>query len=300
MIRTIGKQGIPRRGAMHKWIRLGLAGMLIVVLTVAAGCVKSKLPPAPTVAAAQQVLATQTTMPTVQVGETVVSVEGTPTLATTPEASPTAIPSMTPTTESGSTPTTEVGATPTTEAGATPTTELPTATPVLEPEPEPTAPASTAGFDYVVETGDTLWGLALRFGTTVEEIKEANGLLTDTIYKGDTLIIPGTAGGGTTVTHVVQVGENLFRIALKYGTTVEAIAAANGIVNPNRIYEGQQLLIPQGGGTSEPTVSYHVVQPGETLSGIAMRYGTTPWAIAAANSIANVNYVRAGQTLRIP
>jgi len=254
--------------------------MLIVVLAAAAGCVKSKLPPAPTVAVTKQAVATQTT-PTVQVGETVVSVEETPTLTTTPEESPTAIPSMTPTTEAGPTATSEPGAT------ATP---VPTAT---------TAP-STGGFDYVVKTGDTLWGLALRFGTTVEAIKTANSLSSDTIYKGDTLTIPGTPGAGTTVTHVVQPGENLFRIALKYGTTVEAIAATNGIVNPNVVYVGQQLTIPQGSVTPGPGIRYHVVQPGETLSGIAMRYGTTPWAIAAANGIANINYVYAGQTLRIP
>ena len=265
---------------MRKWIHLGLAGMLIVVLAAAAGCVKSKLPPAPTVAVTKQAVATQTT-PTVQVGETVVSVEETPTLTTTPEESPTAIPSMTPTTETGPTATSEPGAT------ATP---VPTAT---------TAP-STGGFDYVVKTGDTLWGLALRFGTTVEAIKTANSLSSDTIYKGDTLTIPGTPGAGTTVTHVVQPGENLFRIALKYGTTVEAIAATNGIVNPNVVYVGQQLTIPQGSVTPGPGVRYHVVQPGETLSGIAMRYGTTPWSIAAANGIANINYVYAGQTLRIP
>jgi LysM repeat protein len=265
---------------MRRWIHLGLAGMLIVVLAAAAGCVKSKLPPAPTVAVTKQAVATQTT-PTVQVGETVVSVEETPTLTTTPEESPTAIPSMTPTTEAGPTATSEPGAT------ATP---VPTAT---------TAP-STGGFDYVVKTGDTLWGLALRFGTTVEAIKTANSLSSDTIYKGNTLTIPGTPGAGTTVTHVVQPGENLFRIALKYGTTVEAIAATNGIVNPNVVYVGQQLTIPQGSVTPGPGVRYHVVQPGETLSGIAMRYGTTPWTIAAANGIANINYVYAGQTLRIP
>lgn len=267
---------------MHRWIRLGLAGMLIVVLAAAAGCVKSKLPPAPTVAATKQAVATQTT-PTVEVGETVISVEGTPTLTTEPEESPTPIPSMTPTTEPGPTETPEPGA---------------TATP--EPEPTATPVPSTGGFDYVVQTGDTLWGLALRFGTTVEAIKSANGLVSDMIYKGDTLTIPGTTDGGTAVTHVVQPGENLFRIALKYGTTVQAIAAANGIVNPNVVYAGQELTIPQGSVTPGPGVRYHVVQPGETLSGIAMRYGTTPWAIAAANGIANVNYVRAGQTLRIP
>jgi LysM repeat protein len=264
--------------------------MLILVLAAAVGCVRSKLPPAPTVAATQQAIEAT---PTLQVGETVVSVEGTPTT----DVSPTPIPSMTPTTAAGETP----APTPTTAAGETPT-PTPTTAAGETPAPTPTAttPPATGGFEYVVKAGDTLWGLAIRFGTTVEAIKSANGLTSDIIYKGDTLTIPSTGDGGTGVTHVVQPGENLFRIALKYGTTVEAIAAANGIVNPNLVYAGQELTIPQGGATPGPGVRYHVVQPGETLSGIAMRYGTTPWAIAAANGIANVNYIRAGQTLRIP
>ena len=98
----------------------------------------------------------------------------------------------------------------------------------------------------------------------------------------------------------MQPGENLFRIALKYGTTVQAISAANGIVNPSLIYAGQELLIPAGGAPPATGARYHVVQPGETLSGIALKYGTTPWAIATANGISNIGHIYAGQTLRIP
>jgi LysM repeat protein len=151
----------------------------------------------------------------------------------------------------------------------------------------------------VVKTGDTLWGLAVRFGTTVEAIMTRNELSSHVIYKGQKLVIAGTAGGGT-VTHIVRPGENLFRISLKYGTTVGAIAAANGIINPSRVYAGQKLTIPTGSAAPGGEVRYHVVQRGETLSSIALKYGTTSWKIAAANGISNPNYIYAGRTLRIP
>ena len=109
---------------------------------------------------------------------------------------------------------------------------------------------------------------------------------------------PGTPGAP--IVHVVQRGENLFRIALKYNTTVEAIAAANGIRNPQLIYVGQKLTIPRGGSTPQPGGRTHVVQPGENLFRIALRYGTTPQAIAAANNLPNIHLIYAGQVLRIP
>src|SRR5690606_7633008 len=90
------------------------------------------------------------------------------------------------------------------------------------------------------------------------------------------------------IIHIVQPGENLFRISLRYNTTISAIATANGIANVNLIYVGQRLVIP-GPGAPAPTATpvppgqptppptdgtiYTVVR-GDTLSSIARRFGT--------------------------
>jgi LysM repeat protein len=105
--------------------------------------------------------------------------------------------------------------------------------------------------------------------------------------------------GGTI--HVVQSGENLFRIGLRYGLRWDVIAAANGLFNPNFVFAGQRLIIPAGGAvppTGGPVV--HVVQRGESLLTIAARYRTTWQAIAAANNLANPNLIVPGQRLTIP
>lgn len=109
--------------------------------------------------------------------------------------------------------------------------------------------------------------------------------------------------------HIVAPGENLSRIAVRYGTTVAAIASVNNIYNINRIYAGQTLYIPYGGYTPPPApvpaplppgYSTYVVRPGDTLRRIAEIYNTTWYAIAQANNIANPNIIYAGQVLRIP
>jgi putative chitinase len=98
----------------------------------------------------------------------------------------------------------------------------------------------------------------------------------------------------------VQWGENLTRIAQRYGTTVWAIAQANGIWNINYIRAGQVLLIPVPGPILGPTPQIYIVQPGDTLSAIAWRFGTTVWALAQANGIWNPNLIYIGQRLYIP
>ena len=146
------------------------------------------------------------------------------------------------------------------------------------------------------------------------------------------VVAPTAAQTGQT--HTVQTGENLFRIALRYGMTVETLAAANGITDPARIYAGQVLVIPDGtavdavpaavapavvdtapvtnstdlgivaasppAATTTTAPVYYTVQAGETLASIGQVYGVTWGDIAAANGIANANQIYAGQQLIIP
>lgn len=105
------------------------------------------------------------------------------------------------------------------------------------------------------------------------------------------------------VTHVVQRGENLFRIAQRYGTTVAAVASANGIANPALIYVGQVLTISSSGAQPSPQPAgetTYVVQPGDNLFRIALRYNMSHLYLAQYNGIANPSRIHVGQILRIP
>lgn len=111
--------------------------------------------------------------------------------------------------------------------------------------------------------------------------------------------------------HVVQAGETLYSIAAYHGVSAEAIATANGIANPDYIRAGQILRIPGSdmpgpSGENWPVEASgwgggrYVVKPGDTLSSIAWRTGTSVSAIMAANGIANPNMIYAGQALVLP
>lgn len=208
---------------------------------------------------------------------------------------------------------TQPTATPTATQTATPTatsvTPTPTGTPpTATPTPTPTAtlePGQTV--IYVVRRGDTLYSIAQRYGTTVQAIAQINNISNPSrIFAGQQLLIPrGTDVTPTpppsSTTYVVQRGDTLWSIARRYGTTVQAIALLNNIPNPSLIYAGQRLTIPGTGTTPPPpTTKIHIVQSGETLYSIARRYGTTYWAIAMANNLANPNVIYAGQRLVIP
>jgi LysM repeat protein len=100
--------------------------------------------------------------------------------------------------------------------------------------------------------------------------------------------------------HIVQWGDTLSSIASYYGTTVEAIMAANNLPNPDYIYVGQRLLIPGGSPMPPGPGSTYVVQWGDTLYSIARRFGTTVEALVLANGLPNAWQIFAGQELLIP
>jgi LysM repeat protein len=100
----------------------------------------------------------------------------------------------------------------------------------------------------------------------------------------------------------VQPGDNLFRIAMRYNTTWEAIAQANGITDVTQVAVGQELVIPAGGEAPPPSEegTTYVVQPGDNLFRIALRYNLDYRRLAAYNGIANPSNIYVGQVLQIP
>ena len=100
--------------------------------------------------------------------------------------------------------------------------------------------------------------------------------------------------------HIVQRGETLSTIVWRYGTTVQALATTNHIANPHLIYAGQRLVVPCGSTPSPGGGQVYVVRHGDTLSGIARRFGVSAYALARVNKLQNPNLIYVGQRLVIP
>lgn len=260
--------------------------------------------------------------------------------------------SVTPGASNTPVPTTAVPAATVTNAPVVPTattqvqpataTSVPTDTPIL-PTPTVSSGDNTGGFPgrvvHIVQPGDTVGVLATVYGSNTDAIIQANGLTPSALIRiGQGLVIPvrlsapatstptatpiaplvtatpptsGTPGN----TYVVQRGDTLGRIAVRFNTTIATLAQLNGITNPNTIFVGQRLVIPgagQGGiqvtppvivvtATSAPaSQNRYVVQPGDTLFRIALRFRVSMGQLAQANGITNFNRVFVGQVLVIP
>jgi len=173
------------------------------------------------------------------------------------------------------------------------------------PQPTPEQPAAPQG-TYTVRSGDTLSGIASRYGTTYQMLAAINGISDpNKIYPGQVLRLSGAvstapAGGGAG-TYTVVGGDTLSGIAQRYNTTWQALQAMNGLANPNLINVGQVLKVP-GSGAAAPAPSpqkTYTVQSGDSLSGIAAKFGTSWQRLQQLNAIPNANLIYPGQVLKI-
>lgn len=175
------------------------------------------------------------------------------------------------------------------------------------PLPENITPPTAGGTTtIIIQRGDTLSELALKYNTTVARLVELNNIANpNLIYAGQTLIVPsgetieesdGNSTSGQTI-YIVKAGDTLNKIAAEFGTTAIAIAKENNIRNINLIYVGQKLVIPTNRNDLGHTL--YKIKWEDTLWSISRRYGVSIATIVRLNRIQNPNLIYAGQTIRL-
>ncbi len=191
--------------------------------------------------------------------------------------------------------------------------QAPTEDPLLFQEDQPPVDAQ-AGIDPIYITATFIVERATQTEAFIQTATAGGPFVTDTPFIFETAT-PDFGQGGGEVTqpitgadcpYTVKQGDNLFRIALNYNMDVYSLAAYNNITNPALILINQQITIPNCGGTgTNPnpgpgTGGTYIVQQGDTLFKISLRYGVPVMSIANANGIQNINLILIGQQLTIP
>ena len=149
---------------------------------------------------------------------------------------------------------------------------------------------------YTVKKGDSLWKIANKYNTTVEKLKSANNLKTNTLSVGQKLVIPSiSVSPEVSDTYIVQKGDSLWSIANKFNMTVSELKNLNNLTN-NLLSIGQVLKIKDSSSNGETT---YTVQKGDSLWIIANKYGITTEELKSYNNLTS-NLLSIGQQLKIP
>lgn len=151
---------------------------------------------------------------------------------------------------------------------------------------------------YTVKSGDSLWSIAKKYNTTIEELKAANNLTSNLLKLNQKLVIPVTKTPTSTediTIYIVKSGDNLYEIAKKYNTTVQDLIEYNNL-STTTLNVGMQLLIPKPQETKYLT---YKVKQGDTLYTIALSNNTTVTELKKLNNLTN-NTLSIGQTLLLP
>lgn len=196
--------------------------------------------------------------------------------------------------------------------------------------PAPAAPAVVAAAaiapsTYTVARGDTVSGIAQRFGLRTADVLARNGLgWSSLIFPGQVLRLGGTAPAAApeaaapppstaATTYTIVRGDTVSGLAGRFGVSVQSILDANGLVRSSIIYPGQRLRIPGAVAAPAPHIetvasvtpvpaasAQYTVRTGDTVWSIAQRFGVTAAAILQANGMGGSSIIYAGRTLIIP
>ncbi len=167
---------------------------------------------------------------------------------------------------------------------------------ILEYKNLPYSPPQTnSQKNYIVKKGDTLYSIAQRYNTTVDELKKQNQLSTNQLTIGQSLVLPSTSF----VTYTVQKGDTLYKIASQYNTTVDILKKINNL-SSNILSIGQKIKLPSTEIINIPaSLETYTVKSGDTLYSIAKKFDTTVDKIKSQNSL-SADALTVGQVLKIP
>ena len=154
---------------------------------------------------------------------------------------------------------------------------------------------------YLVQEGDSLWDIAVRFGVAIEDLNNANGITDPAqIAVGTRLVIPGLEGvQGLLETQTISYGETLRSLSRRYRLPGETLARLNRLSSPNNIYPGATLVIPSrsDNGSSGMRVG---LKSGQSLLELAVQNDMNPWAYVIVNDLPGSWGALAGDVLLTP
>lgn len=159
---------------------------------------------------------------------------------------------------------------------------------------------------YIVRSGDTIYGIASRFGIGVDELRRYNNLSGNLLSVGQQLFIPTGQVVDDNIgtkydTYIVKTGDNLFNIASKYDISVSELRSINNL-SSDTLFVGQQLLVPVSNDIIDTSITNYVdyrVVSGDTLYGIANRYGVSVDELKRINNLSN-NNLSVSQVIKVP
>jgi murein DD-endopeptidase MepM/ murein hydrolase activator NlpD len=161
-------------------------------------------------------------------------------------------------------------------------------------------PTPAPGPVYIVQSGDTLWDIAIRFNVTVDDLMAANNMVSQEIFVGNRLVIPGFPGlSGTLITQPVPFGESLRSLSRQYRLDPALLIKLNHIVSPAELYAGYGLVILQQDEQS-PLTARAALPKGDSLLELAVRRNTDQWTIASLNGLNGTFSAQPGDVLYLP